>query len=250
MLVVDWKRPARVVTPSLSTPRSFGERVRETRRVRHLTQSAAAAAAGVSVSSWRRYERGERPPRDVLERIAGALDVAPAWLLHGREPGFGKRLREARRLRGWTQKMAAAQTGVSLRSWENYEADLHLPRKALPMIALALNVSPAWLLHGRDLAADDGDVVARLEAVDVALETLARSQTRALKAAEREQAALDRRLAGIEKQLAALVQAWAGFSGRPPTGESGPFTVAASPPSPRPPRSRQSSSARPRRGGS
>lgn len=58
----------------------FGKSIRKIRMRRNMTQRALAKATdGISESALRSYELGERSPKqDALERIAKALDVAPA----------------------------------------------------------------------------------------------------------------------------------------------------------------------------
>lgn len=58
----------------------LGKSIRNVRMRRNMTQRALAKATdGVSESALRSYELGERSPKqDALERIAKALDVAPA----------------------------------------------------------------------------------------------------------------------------------------------------------------------------
>lgn len=58
----------------------LGKSIREIRLRRGLTQrEVSEAIGGISESALRSYELGERSPKqDALERIAKALDVAPA----------------------------------------------------------------------------------------------------------------------------------------------------------------------------
>lgn len=58
----------------------LGKSIRNVRMRRNMTQRALAKATdGVSESALRSYELGERRPKqNTLERIAKALDVAPA----------------------------------------------------------------------------------------------------------------------------------------------------------------------------
>lgn len=58
----------------------LGKSIRNVRMRRNMTQRALAKSTdGVSESALRSYELGERSPKqDALERIAKALDVAPA----------------------------------------------------------------------------------------------------------------------------------------------------------------------------
>lgn len=59
----------------------LGKSIRNVRMRRNMTQRELAnAIEGIGESALRSYELGERSPKqDALERIAKALDVAPAW---------------------------------------------------------------------------------------------------------------------------------------------------------------------------
>lgn len=57
----------------------LGKSIRRIRMRRNMTQRELANAAGLGESALRSYELGERSPKqNTLERIAKALDVAPA----------------------------------------------------------------------------------------------------------------------------------------------------------------------------
>lgn len=57
----------------------LGKSIRKIRMRRNMTQRELANAAGLGESAFRSYELGERSPKqNTLERIAKALDVAPA----------------------------------------------------------------------------------------------------------------------------------------------------------------------------
>ena len=59
--------------------RLLGKSIRKIRMRRNMTQRELANAAGLGESAFRSYELGERSPKqNTLERIAKALDVAPA----------------------------------------------------------------------------------------------------------------------------------------------------------------------------
>lgn len=59
--------------------RLLGKSIRRIRMRRNMTQRELANDAGLGESAFRSYELGERSPKqDALERIAKALDVAPA----------------------------------------------------------------------------------------------------------------------------------------------------------------------------
>jgi transcriptional regulator with XRE-family HTH domain len=65
----------------------FGDRLRQVRRWCDATQSALAAASGVSRGTLGRYENGRSTPReDHLARLAEALHIDPGFLLHGTNP--------------------------------------------------------------------------------------------------------------------------------------------------------------------
>jgi transcriptional regulator with XRE-family HTH domain len=65
---------------------TFSERLEAARRRRVLTQLELAGKAGVSLITITRLEndKGEANPRpDTVRKLAGALEVEPAWLLFG-----------------------------------------------------------------------------------------------------------------------------------------------------------------------
>ncbi|MFD5026967.1 helix-turn-helix domain-containing protein [Streptomyces sp. NPDC058373] len=66
----------------LDERRDLGERIRQRRMWRNLTQEKLADAAGVSRDTVQRIERGTSDPRySQLARIARALDIPLAELL-------------------------------------------------------------------------------------------------------------------------------------------------------------------------
>jgi len=74
--------------------RLFGERLRELRTERGLTQEQLAEAAGVDRNYIGQIERGERNVALVnIVRIAGALSIKPGDLLTPFEAGNGSRRR-------------------------------------------------------------------------------------------------------------------------------------------------------------
>lgn len=63
---------------------SIGNRIRESRKTKKMTQEALADATGLSQMSVRRYESDDRmPPADIAARIATALGVDVNYLLWG-----------------------------------------------------------------------------------------------------------------------------------------------------------------------
>ncbi len=79
-----------MATRTLSVSRGqigFGARLRALRLARSLSQGELARRIGRHQTSIGPYERGEyAPPRDVLERLAQALETTPEYLLFGRDP--------------------------------------------------------------------------------------------------------------------------------------------------------------------
>ncbi len=68
---------------------AFGSEVRQLRRAREMTLKAISEASGISVSYLSAIERGaSNPSIDVVQRIAKALSVSPAWFF-SRRPGKG-----------------------------------------------------------------------------------------------------------------------------------------------------------------
>ena len=69
---------------------------------------------------------------------------------------FGKRLREARMMRGFTQPQLADAIDVALRTYQQYEQGIRNPSfDSLVALANALDVSTDWLLGRTDEAPFD-----------------------------------------------------------------------------------------------
>ncbi len=63
------------------------ERIKSCRESLHLSQVQLAEQAGINPTQLYRYESGKAPLRlDAAEKIASALDVSTAWLVHGTLP--------------------------------------------------------------------------------------------------------------------------------------------------------------------
>lgn len=63
--------------------RAFGHRLRTARIAVGLTEEQAAKAAGITVVTWRRYERGGRIRTQAMVRFAGMYSVNLDWLICG-----------------------------------------------------------------------------------------------------------------------------------------------------------------------
>jgi transcriptional regulator with XRE-family HTH domain len=139
----------------------LAERLRRTRRERQLGLLPLSRLAGVSHDTAHCIERNLRIPRiDLIEKLAQALSVSPAWLAfgeapqtleasHGRHVGVGKRLHLLRTHRGLSRLAlaeAAALTGTSVL---NIESGRAVPKlDSVERLAKTLGVSPSWLAFG------------------------------------------------------------------------------------------------------
>lgn len=82
---------------------------------------------------------------------------------------FGERLRSVRIGRGLTVRELAKRTGIAVRSIERYESGTRLPRHALPALCVELEVDPHWLLTGEYRLGEFGEVLSKLDALEVAI---------------------------------------------------------------------------------
>lgn len=110
--------PGEPRTSAPPTPRgripadTLSNRLVLSRRLAGMTIDEAAAAAGVTSSSWANWEAGRRPQRetDVIGAIADALDIDFNWLLLG-GPLAGARGRPAKRSVGDTDYYPSSPFG-------------------------------------------------------------------------------------------------------------------------------------------
>ena len=94
LLATDCARPS-LIPPAPSKPRprrsapsdngaEIGQRIREARRAKGLTQLDLATATGIRRPNVARLERGGNTPTiETLQRVAGALGVSVASLVSG-----------------------------------------------------------------------------------------------------------------------------------------------------------------------
>ena len=62
----------------------LGERIKQVRKQRGMSQSALAERVGLSYAQIGRYEtKGTQPPAEALKKIADALGISPDFLLYG-----------------------------------------------------------------------------------------------------------------------------------------------------------------------
>lgn len=72
---------------ALTELRTFGSRLRALRSSKQVSQAELARLIGRHQSTIGPYERDEyMPARDIVERLASALDSSPEYLLFGRSP--------------------------------------------------------------------------------------------------------------------------------------------------------------------
>lgn len=70
-----------------------GDRIRQLRLERGLTQRQLAQALGVTEATVVRWETGARQPRvGIIKRLAQFFQVSPQWLLRGEEPRTVERI--------------------------------------------------------------------------------------------------------------------------------------------------------------
>lgn len=71
-----------------SDMKTFGNRMREARREKNLTQNQLAAAVGMSQGNLSDIERGNVPTSTYTTALANALGVEALWLAEGRGPKY------------------------------------------------------------------------------------------------------------------------------------------------------------------
>ncbi len=82
-----------------STTDGMGERLASVRIERGFTKAALARLVDLSPSSFAKIENGGQTGVDVLESLAKALGVSPAWLAFGEGPREIPKKRRVRTVR-------------------------------------------------------------------------------------------------------------------------------------------------------
>ncbi|WP_394561059.1 helix-turn-helix domain-containing protein [Aquipseudomonas alcaligenes] len=149
---------------------TLGGRIAFARKAKKLTQAELAKLAGIGQSSIALLESGStKAPQRALE-LAQALEVSMEWLLHGESPtpanssesatpptqdsklaSLATRLAFRREQCGLTQAQLADKSGLSQATIGNLETGRNKGTKRILELALALHVTPEWLLHGGNL---------------------------------------------------------------------------------------------------
>lgn len=159
---------------------TLGGRIAFARKAQKLTQAELAKLAGIGQSSIALLESGStKTPQRGLE-IAQALQVSLEWLLHGESPipstlselappptqdlklgSLAARLAFRREQCGLTQAQLAAKSGLSQATIGNLETGRNKGTKRILELALALHITPEWLIHGGSLNAAKGNALRR-----------------------------------------------------------------------------------------
>lgn len=152
----------RAVTRGRLNPRwhSFPERLRKARKARGLNRTALSVAAGMSPDNAARFEEAVASPRlYILEQLADALRVSPAWLAYGAEVpwepagelrcgNLASRAKEARELRGLSLREVGRRMGSYASAVQAIERGTMPSIDTAETLANALGLSPAWLAFG------------------------------------------------------------------------------------------------------
>lgn len=126
---------------------TIGSKIRELRKASKMTQKQLAEKLGLAEITIRQYENNKRKVRlDQLVRIANALNVMLSDIVDAgghvlEQLTYAKRIKEARKAAGLTQKELGERMGVSDTSIAQYESGQRNPKgETLVRIANALNV--------------------------------------------------------------------------------------------------------------
>lgn len=136
--------------------RPFGERLRELRQAKGLSQRDAAALAGCHYTYISMLEsQGRTPSGKMAKLLLDAMEGAePRGKLRSRDkrtaaPGLGERVRSCRRAAGLTQRDLADRAGVSIMTASMLETSGRKPyTSTLRAVAAVLGVTPEYLLTG------------------------------------------------------------------------------------------------------
>lgn len=135
---------------------TIGDAIQYYRKKQKITQKQFAKIIGKSCSTIQKYEIGIVVPHiDILQKIAGALDVSIEQITNFSisRNSFGLILKKLRKDKGMTQKQLGEVAGCTAREISMYEAEERKPSiKTTQALAHALSV-PVGTLFGE---AQDG----------------------------------------------------------------------------------------------
>lgn len=138
----------------------LAERLKASRKARGMSQWAVCEAAGVADTVVGYIEdQGGTPRISTVAKLAKALGVSNGWLAFGLETGaehsfsegmeLAARLRALRTLYGISRAKLGQAGGVPVGSIQHIEEGRGAPRvDTIERLAVALDVSPAWLAFG------------------------------------------------------------------------------------------------------
>lgn len=141
----------------------FPQRLRRARKAAGLSCAALSRLAGIGTYTVAAIEAGHRIPRlPAVEKLGDALRLSPAFLAYGLdvpwEPRSGAALRcadlaaraqQVRRERGLSMGAVGRLLATSAATIQAIERGGMPALDTLEQIAVALDVSPAWLAFGQ-----------------------------------------------------------------------------------------------------
>lgn len=133
----------------------LGERMQNARQVRGYSQYDFAKLLGIGRSTLANYEQGVREPSlEMIEKIASALCVSPAWLVGWSTNGEDlnpERLRKRRVELGLTQEELAKRMGYASRvSINKFENGRKPSAQTITRLAQCLGVAIEYLIDWSD----------------------------------------------------------------------------------------------------
>jgi transcriptional regulator with XRE-family HTH domain len=136
---------------------TFGERVREIRKQKHMSQSELGNRLGINLDAVTHIEkRGNTPRPQTIHLYAAALGVEPRVLwpevpesIVPEDYSIADRIRQHRLARGWTQTDLAKRLGIAQNAISQLEKGNHNPRAdTLARLARAFEITLDDLLYG------------------------------------------------------------------------------------------------------
>lgn len=132
---------------------TVGELIKKNRLEKGLTQKQLGEMANIAEPTIRRYELGKLNPKyKTLQKIADALGVSVMEFLpkpSKSKEQQGKRLYEARTLKGMTIEELAEKTQISVETLRNYENGTQIPHfSQIYKICEALELDYNFLTEG------------------------------------------------------------------------------------------------------
>ena len=123
---------------------AIGEKIKELRERKKVTQTELADAVGTTKQNIYKYETGiiTNIPSDRVEAIAKYFNVSPAYLMGWEEPHYGNRIMEVRIANNYTIEDLANKTNIDVNRLRDFEKDKIQPELSeLSVIAKAFGIS-------------------------------------------------------------------------------------------------------------